>query len=185
MAQDAEQEESKPKKSSKKLIVIILILLLIAGGGGAGAWYFLTQQHKPDEHKATEAKIEAHKPPVFLTLETFTVNLQPDPETQYLQTDITLKVGSAEAGEFLKLHMPEVRNRLLLLLSSKKASDLLTLEGKKALSTEIIEQLKREPMEADAISRALGISAAKIGTALSLMQLKGFISHQSGKYYVN
>ncbi|HSH97588.1 MAG: flagellar basal body-associated protein FliL [Methylophilaceae bacterium] len=158
MAQDAEQKESKPKKSSKKLIVIILILLIIAGGGGAAAWYFLTQQHKPDEHKPVEAKVEAPKPPVFLTLETFTVNLQPDPETQYLQTDITLKVGSAEAGEFLKLHMPEVRNRLLLLLSSKKASDLLTLEGKKALSTEIIEQLK-EPFNAgEKPQEVLGVS---------------------------
>ena len=158
MAQDAEQEELKPKKSSKKLIVILLVLVLIAGGGGAAAWYFMTQQHKPDEHKPVEAKVEAPKPPVFLTLETFTVNLQPDPETQYLQTDITLKVGSAETGEFLKLHMPEVRNRLLLLLSSKKASDLLTLEGKKALSTEIIEQLK-EPFNAgEKPQEVLGVS---------------------------
>jgi flagellar FliL protein len=135
-----------------------LILVLILGGGGAAAWFFLMKPHKPDDHKPVEVKVEAPKPPVFITLETFTVNLQPDPETQYLQTDITLKVGSAETGEFLKLHMPEVRNRLLLLLSSKKASDLLTLEGKKALSTEIIEQLK-EPFNAgEKPQEVLGVS---------------------------
>lgn len=50
---------------------------------------------------------------------------------------------------------------------------------------EIINQLKREPMEADTIARKLGISAAKIGTTLSLMQLKGFINQESGKYYVD
>jgi len=50
---------------------------------------------------------------------------------------------------------------------------------------EIINQLKREPMEADMLARALGISVAKIGTTLSLMQLKGFINQESGKYYVN
>jgi len=49
----------------------------------------------------------------------------------------------------------------------------------------IIEQLKREPMEADTIARTLGVSVAKIGTTLSLMQLKGFINQESGKYYVN
>lgn len=49
---------------------------------------------------------------------------------------------------------------------------------------EIIEQLKREPMEADALARALGMSVAKIGTFLSLMQLKGFIDQESGKYYL-
>ncbi len=48
----------------------------------------------------------------------------------------------------------------------------------------IINQLKREPMEADSLARALNISIAKIGTTLSLMQLKGFISQESGKYYV-
>jgi len=158
MAEDAEQEEIKPKKSSKKLIVIILILLLVVGGGGGAAWYFLMQPHKTDEHKAEESKVEKPKPPVFLTLETFTVNLQPDPETQYLQTDITLKVGSAETGELLKLHMPEVRNRLLLLLSSKKASDLLSLEGKKALSTEIIEQLKEPFNPGEKPQEILGVS---------------------------
>lgn len=50
---------------------------------------------------------------------------------------------------------------------------------------EIINQLKREPMEVDTIARALGVSVAKIGTTLSLMQLKGFINQDSGKYYVN
>lgn len=50
---------------------------------------------------------------------------------------------------------------------------------------EIIEQLKREPMEVDTIARTLNISVAKIGTTLSLMQLKGFINQESGKYYVD
>jgi len=39
---------------------------------------------------------------------------------------------------------------------------------------EIINYLKREPMDADALSRILGISVAKIGVDLSLMQLKTF-----------
>lgn len=50
---------------------------------------------------------------------------------------------------------------------------------------EIINQLKREPMEADAIARALGISVAKIGTTLSLMQLKGLIQQEENKYYID
>ena len=49
----------------------------------------------------------------------------------------------------------------------------------------IIEQLKREPMEVDMLARTLGISVTKIGATLSLMQLKGFINQESGKYYVN
>jgi flagellar FliL protein len=39
--------------------------------------------------------------------------------------------------------MPLVRSRLLLLLSSKKASELSTVEGKKKLADEIIAQVKQ------------------------------------------
>jgi len=54
-----------------------------------------------------------------------------------------------------------------------------------SLEEKIIEQLKREPMKADEMARAFGIPVAQIGTALSLMQLKGFINQDSGKYYVD
>ena len=54
-----------------------------------------------------------------------------------------------------------------------------------ALENKILEQLKREPMKADEMARTLLMPVAKIGTALSLMQLKGFINSDNGKYYLN
>ncbi|MEK7664661.1 MAG: DNA-processing protein DprA [Patescibacteria group bacterium] len=53
-----------------------------------------------------------------------------------------------------------------------------------SLEQAIINQLKIEPMEADTIARTLGVSAAKIGTTLSLMQLKGIIQQEENKYYI-
>ena len=49
----------------------------------------------------------------------------------------------------------------------------------------IIEQLKREPMEADMLARTLGVPAAKIGATLSLMQLKGLIQQEENRYYID
>ena len=46
----------------------------------------------------------------------------------------------------------------------------------------IVEKLQQEPMEIDALSRLLEISASKIGTTVSLMQLKGLIFEEEGKY---
>ena len=63
---------------------------------------------------------------------------------------------------------------------STQSSLIFTKEEQK-----IVEQLKREPMEADTIARTLGVSVVKIGATLSLMQLKGFINQESGKYYIN
>jgi len=39
-------------------------------------------------------------------------------------------------------------------------------------------------MEIDALSRSTEVSASQMGTALSLMQLKGVLFKEEGKYYV-
>ena len=88
----------------------------------------------------------APKIPVFLSLETFTVNLEPENSDQHLQTNLTLKVGDNEAVNKIKLHMPEVRNRVLLLLSSKTASQIATVEGKKKLASELLAEIN-QPFE--------------------------------------
>jgi len=95
------------------------------------------------QKKEEVKKEEPAKAPVFLTLDTFTVNLQPDPDEKFLQVDISLQVASAEAAEAIKLHMPAVKNRLLLLLTSKSAAEISTVEGKQDLSNEIIAEVKK------------------------------------------
>ena len=52
------------------------------------------------------------------------------------------------------------------------------------LEKNIIEKLQQEAMEIDEISRLLEISTAEIGTTLSLLQLKGLIFVENGKYYI-
>jgi len=53
------------------------------------------------------------------------------------------------------------------------------------LEQKIIEQLKREPLKVDELARLFSVPVAKLGTSLSLMQLKGFINQDNGKYYIN
>ncbi len=130
-----EAVEGAPKKKGKLMLIIILVVLL-AGGGGAG-WYFM--QGKKDPHAAPEKKVEA--PPVFEKLEQFTVNLVGG--EHYLQTEVSLKVSDPKLSEEIKLHMPEIRDVLLRLLSSKQAEDLATMEGKKQLSEEIQKQINK------------------------------------------
>ena len=54
-----------------------------------------------------------------------------------------------------------------------------------SLEHKIINHLQKEPMEADELARSLSVSAASLGTTLSLMQLKGFIQQDGNKYYVS
>ncbi len=140
-----ETAASTPKKRS--FLKIALLLAVLLGSAIGGAWYFFQNQQpaagdKPSASKATKAIPSA--PPLFVSLEPFTVNLQHDDTSpQYLQVGLSLKVTDTEMVNAVKLHLPEIRNRVLLLLSSKKASDISTLEGKQKLSIELLREINQ------------------------------------------
>ncbi len=139
--------EAAAPANSKKLVLIISVVALLAAAGGGGAWFMLKGgggEEAPAKHKKS-APAKAG-PPVYVTIEPFTVNLQPENGEQYLQLAFTLQVSGLEEVEVIKNNMPKVRSRLLLLLSSKKASEINTPEGKQQLSAEIMEQV-RAPFE--------------------------------------
>jgi flagellar FliL protein len=145
------------KKSGKKLFIILAILFVVLGGIGAGAWYFIG--HSNAEHENIDGdgadnegaekkprppvKHDASKPPVFLPMDQFTVNLQSEGVDQFLQVGFTLQVASQEQIELIKLYMPLVRSRLLLLLAAQRGSELATPEGKKKLQDDILAQVKQ------------------------------------------
>jgi len=126
-----------PKKNGKSLLIIILVVVALALGG-AGAWFFMsTGDGDGDENYPVSTE-----PPVFLPLDQFTVNLQPEDNQQFLQVSMTLKVAEQAVVDAIAAQLPEVRSRVLLLLSSKKASELLSLEGKTKLATEIAREIE-------------------------------------------
>lgn len=137
--QSKEDNGIKPEKKSgrKKLTIIIASAVLVLGAGGGGtAWYL----NRTEDGAGVQAK---QKPPVFVNLETFTVNLQSEHGDQHLQTNLTLKMEDADAADLIKLHMPEVRNRVLLLLSSKAAAQIAVVDGKKKLASELLAEIKQ------------------------------------------
>lgn len=134
------QPEPAPKKSGKKLFLILALLVILLAGGGA-AWYFLAPSG--DAAAGAEKKVEV-KPPIFVVLDPFTVNLRSEEGLeQFLQVALTLQVAEQPMVDSIKLYMPEVRNRLLLLLSSKTGTDILPPEGKKKLAEEIVATLNK------------------------------------------
>ena len=141
------EEAAPPAKKKRGLLKILLLVTLLLGAAGGGAWYFLGGQEPATPHKpgsAASGKLVSSKPPVFVTLEPFTVNLQDDDASpQYLQVGLSLKLSDYKLVDAIKLHMPEIRNRVLLLLSSKKASEISTLEGKKALSAALLREVEQ------------------------------------------
>lgn len=70
----------------------------------------------------------------------------------------------------IRFESPKVLSRLSSLNSFEQA---------------VLEELQREPMKVDDISRFIKKSVAEIGTMLSLMQLRGLLLEEGGKYYIN
>jgi len=156
MKADAKAEAAPPAGggSKKKLIIIVVAVLVLALAGGGAAWFFL-KGDSSDEHAQEEkspkksAKKPAKKagPPVYVPVDQFTVNLQPENGDQYLQLAVTLQASSLEESEVIKTNMPKLRSRILLLLSSKHASEINTPEGKEQLSKDIMHAVN-QPFEA-------------------------------------
>ncbi len=134
-AEAAAPADAAPKKSRKLLLVIVGLMILLAAGG-AGAWFMLKPGH--DAHAGK--KEEAPRTPIFMPLETFTVNLMGG--EQYLQIDITLQLYDQAQVDLLKLHMPRIRSRLLTLLSSQDADELRTEADKQRLVQGILAAVK-------------------------------------------
>ncbi len=144
----AAAQAPRPRKRNFVKFAIAGLVILIAAGGVAA--YFLSgTTPAPAKGGAKGAKATGPaevRPPVFLPMDNFTVNLQQegDAPAQYLQVGLTLKLAESSYDDPIRARMPELRNRILLLLSGKKAGEISSVEGKQALA----EQILREVMQA-------------------------------------
>jgi flagellar FliL protein len=166
---------ASPGKSKKRLVLIgaaAAIALLICA---AAAWFFIG--HKSEPHAPTaQAKPKHSAPPVFVSLEPFVVNLAGDVQ-HYLQVGIDLRIIDSHVPDQIKLHLPEIRNAVLLLLSSKRVEDLATVEQKNQLREEIREVVNKpigvntpapKPTPATDAPKAEGVSEAHAAEPVSV-----------------
>jgi flagellar FliL protein len=129
-AAKAPEAGGEAAKKSKLPLIIILVVVLLAGAGAG--WFFMMRGGADEEEEETKAST---KPPVFLPLDQFTVNLQPEESQQFLQVAMTLKVVDQAIADKIKAVMPEVR--------SKKPSQISSLAGKGKLAEEIIHEIEQ------------------------------------------
>jgi flagellar FliL protein len=103
-----------------------------------------------EEHESTEEEEEEHSGghdgghggKSGPTIEPFVVNLADPGSRRYLRLNMQLKLKKPEEDEpRLEARMPQVRDAVLLLLSSKTTDQLLGPEGKAALRQELIDQI--------------------------------------------
>lgn len=144
---EAAEGEAPAKGGKKKLIIIIVVVLVLAIAGGAAFMLLGKKKHaegeeeeEPAHHEPPKVKVDPSKPPVFVQLDQFTVNLAPEEGEHFLQVTMVLRVADAHVGDSLKLYMPELKHRVIMLLSSKKPSDLVAAEGREELADQVKDE---------------------------------------------
>lgn len=146
--------EGTPTGRRKKLVLGAAAAVLLAGGGAA--YYFLSSKGPNDgkEGGSAAAATPRKKQPVFVDLDTFTVNLREPDDDRFMQVKLVAEVKDAAAGELLKTMMPAVRNEILLVLGSKQAQDVANRQGKEQLAQEIALAANR-PLEGTSAAKAV------------------------------
>lgn len=149
----ASENPKKALKSFKILLIAgagLLVLLLLGGGlvflvfssssSGDSPFIEKVKGMVPGGKGSTRtASVAVYK------MEPFLVNLADPGQLRYLK--VTLHVETHQRGEEFEKRLPQSRDSVLTILSSKNSKDIMTSEGKNALREEIKEKLNHLLME--------------------------------------
>ncbi|MBW2407513.1 MAG: flagellar basal body-associated FliL family protein [Deltaproteobacteria bacterium] len=135
---DAEKKET-PKKSKLKLIIIGVVVLLV----GVGGYFGYSSYRKGKQEKADANKTE--KVSIICPLKAFVVNLLDHKGVgkRYLKVTIQLEVEKEEHKMLIENHIPQLRDTILLLLSSQTLKEINTMEGKLELKQALLSRMKQ------------------------------------------
>ncbi|MBA2779524.1 flagellar basal body-associated protein FliL [Billgrantia kenyensis] len=137
---------AKSTGGSSKLLWLMILLVLVSMAAAGAAIYMVMNERENSGEASAQAQQLQRQAPIFVKIDPFTVNLADDNfGSRLLYTGISLKVGNNDTQEILNEHMPQVRSRLLMLISGKQANELTSPEGKRRLGEEVIAVLS-EPL---------------------------------------
>jgi flagellar protein FliL len=151
------QTPPEPPPRKKRFVLIAVVALAVIAGAAGGAYYFLRGSHDAPAKEAVKPPVD----PIFVALEPFTVNLQPNGRNRFLHVAVTLQVTNVKSQALLVQYLPEVRSRVLITLSNRTSETLMTPEEKSLLAGEILATLNR-PLAANLSSA--GISSVMFTT---------------------
>lgn len=165
---------AEAKKKKKKLFLIIglaVLLIAISIGGTVVALKVLSPAPPAGEVAEAERAESILLPAIYYEMTpNFTINFNVNGRQRYLQAAITLMYRDPLLEELLKLHMPAIRNGLVMLLSAKNFDELQTSEGKEALRAEALEiirsQLQKEQDALVASGKGEEVSPANVEQVL-------------------
>lgn len=128
------------------MFLVIAVMLVVTIGLAAGFFMMWSKLSEINTQAPPTANIDINQSqmaqlgPLF-PLETFIVNLADEERNRYLRVTMDLELVAPTDTEKLNQRLPQVRDRILMILPSKRFDDIASVEGKTALRDEIINKL--------------------------------------------
>lgn len=149
--------------------LLAILVLLIVAAASAGATWFISQRMQPQAGATvqlgvgqTAAGQAAQGPqatpttfvapsatplavpaPIFVPIEAFTVTLQNAETERIMHIGLTLRVSDEQTRTRLEKYMPEVRSRILMVLSAQSPTGVQTQQGKDDMVAAIKQAVNR------------------------------------------
>ncbi|MBI5194320.1 MAG: flagellar basal body-associated FliL family protein [Nitrospirae bacterium] len=123
-----------------KLVIIAVVALMLMGGGFFGYKVFSKKEHGPEKGELAKEEKEKHEPGQMIALDPFVINLA-DEDIKYLKITINLEVDSEKVKEEATNRMPQIRDTILMLMTSKTSEDVKDVGGKLKLQDEMVSRI--------------------------------------------
>ena len=159
MAKSEAAVKDPATKGKIKLIIVIVVALLLAIGLSVGAtWFFMhSAQSKPAA--AAETAPVGKQPAIFEPMApAFVANYTQNGRQRYMQVSITMLGRSQADLEALKVHMPVIRNNLVMLFAAIPFESLASPIGQEMLrqkATASIQEVAQKELGKTVIEQLL------------------------------
>ena len=144
-------------KGKLKLIILIVVAVLLAIGLSVGAtWYFM---QTPTSEPVAAADANVKLPAIYEPMApAFVVNFNANGRQRYMQVSVTLQARDPADLKALMVHIPVIRNNLVMLFSGQAFDDLATPVGQEILrqkTTASVQEVAQKELGKVVIDQAL------------------------------
>ncbi|MCX2898492.1 flagellar basal body-associated protein FliL [Pseudomonas mandelii] len=146
-------------KGKLKLIILVVVALLLAIGVSVGATWFFMHSAESKPAAVEETAVSGKQAAIFEPLlPAFVSNYNQNGRQRYMQVSITMMGRNQADLEALKVHMPVIRNNLVMLFSGQDFATLASPVGQEMLrqkATASVQEVAQKELGKVAIEQLL------------------------------
>lgn len=148
-------------KGKLKLILLLVLALLLAIGLSVGAtWFFLHKSDSKADAEPATAAANVKQAAIYESMSpAFVVNFNQNGRQRYMQLSITLQARNQADLDALKVHMPVIRNNLVMMFSGQGfdtlASSPVGQEMLRQKATAVVQEVAQKEVGKPVIDQLL------------------------------